>query len=111
MPRPAPRNSGPDFARIQNSLEFDELRRRFRGFVFPTSVLFFVWYLTYVLLAAYARGFMGLKVIGSINVGLLLGLLQFVSTIVITLCYLRFARRHIDPRVRQIRSNAGIADT
>ena len=42
------------------------------------TVAFFLWYALYVLLSAYARGFMGTKVIGNINVALVFGLLQFV---------------------------------
>lgn len=105
-----PEQYGPDFNAIRHSAEFDELRHRFRGFVFPVSALFFVWYLTYVLLAAYARDFMSVRVVGSVNVGLVLGLLQFASTIVITLGYLRFARKRLDPQVKLIRARAGVAD-
>ncbi|HEY0454708.1 DUF485 domain-containing protein [Actinophytocola sp.] len=100
----------PDFAAIQNSPEFAALRRRFRRFVFPMSALFFLWYLTFVLLAAYARGFMSHRLIGSVNVGLVLGLLQFVSTIAITIGYVRFARNKLDPQVAAIRAKAGVAD-
>ena len=48
------------------------------------SAAFLIWYLLYVLLASYAPGFMSIKVLGNINVGLIFGLLQFVSTFVIT---------------------------
>lgn len=96
----------PDFEAIQASPEFVELRRRFRRFAFPTTALFFTWYLTFVLLAAYARDFMAQRVIGTVNVGILLGLLQFVSTIAITIGYLRYARRRIDPQVARIRARA-----
>jgi uncharacterized membrane protein (DUF485 family) len=105
----APRNDRPDFVAIQASPEFAELRRRFRLFVFPVSALFFTWYLTFVLLAAYARDLMSHKLIGSVNVGFVLGLLQFVSTIAITAWYLRYARRKIDPQARLIRTRAGAA--
>jgi uncharacterized membrane protein (DUF485 family) len=71
-------------------------------------VLFFLWYMTYVLLAAYAHDFMSIKVFGEVNVGILFGILQFVSTLVITAGYIRFARRHIDPRVAEIRRQAGV---
>ena len=47
--------------------------------------LFLAWYLLYVLLANYAPSFMAIKVVGNINVGLVFGLLQFVSTFVITM--------------------------
>lgn len=99
----------PNFVAIRDSAEFTALRKRFRQFVFPMSALFFLWYLTYVLLAAYARDFMSYRLVGSVNVGLVLGLLQFVSTIAITGAYLRFARRHIDPQVAAIRRRVGAA--
>jgi uncharacterized membrane protein (DUF485 family) len=108
-PAPDVRNAHPDYVSIHNSAEFTELRRRFRRFVFPMSALFFIWYLTYVLLAAYARDFMSQKVFGTVHVGLVLGLLQFVSTLAITAAYLRYARRRIDPQVQAIRTKAGAA--
>jgi uncharacterized membrane protein (DUF485 family) len=97
----------PDFEAIQESPEFVALRRRFRRFVFPVTALFFLWYLTYVLLAAFARDLMSHRLAGSINVGLVLGLLQFVSTITITFCYVRYARKKLDPRAAAIRAGAG----
>jgi uncharacterized membrane protein (DUF485 family) len=102
--------SGPDYDRIQHSPEFLVLRRRLRRFVFPVSLLFFAWYMTYVLLAAYAHDFMSRKVVGQINVAIVFGLLQFVTTIIITMVYLRFARRRIDPQVAYVRRLAGVED-
>ncbi|HEV7977852.1 DUF485 domain-containing protein [Amycolatopsis sp.] len=102
--------SGPDYDRIQHSPEFLVLRRRLRRFVFPVSLLFFAWYMTYVLLAAYAHDFMSRKVVGQINVAIVFGLLQFVTTIIITTVYLRFARRRIDPQVAYVRRLAGVED-
>ena len=107
--RPAPR-SGPDYPAIQASREFVSLRRRFRAFVFPMSLAFFAWYMTYVLLAAYAHDFMSRKVFGQVNVAILLGLGQFASTAVITWLYLRYARRQLDPRVAELRARAGLAE-
>jgi len=94
---------GQAFLDMQASPEFQELRSRLRRFVFPMAGLFLAWYLLYVLLADYAHGFMATKVLGNINVGLVLGLLQFVSTFVITGLYVRFANRDIDPRAEAIR--------
>jgi uncharacterized membrane protein (DUF485 family) len=71
------------------------------------SALFLGWYLTYVLLASYAKPFMAIKLAGNVNVGLALGLLQFVSTFVITTLYVRFARREIDPAATEIRRRMG----
>jgi uncharacterized membrane protein (DUF485 family) len=106
-PATAPRGA-PDFTAIRDSAEFAALRRRLRRFVFPMTVLFFVWYLTFVLLAAYARDFMSHRLFGSVNVGLVLGLAQFVSTVAITAGYVRFARRRIDPKVAALRTAAGL---
>ena len=50
------------------------------------------------MLGAFAHDFMAIKVWGNINVGLLIGLGQFVTTFVITGLYVRFANRELDPR-------------
>ena len=100
--------AGPDYPAIVDSAAFVALRKRFRRFVFPMTALFLAWYMTYVLLAAYAPGFMGVRLTGSVTVGLVLGVLQFVSTIAITWGYVRYARRAIDPQVAQIRQDAGV---
>jgi uncharacterized membrane protein (DUF485 family) len=67
------------------------------------SAAFLVWYLLYVLLASFAPGFMATPVLGNINVGLIFGLLQFVTTFVITTVYVRYANRHLDPAAEKIR--------
>jgi uncharacterized membrane protein (DUF485 family) len=88
---------------VQDSPEFGELRRSIRSFVFPMTVAFFLWYALYVLLSAYARGFMATKVVGNINIALIFGLLQFVSTFVIAWTYARYASRRIDPQADRIK--------
>lgn len=100
-----PPDSGPDWETIQQSAEFTQLRRRLRGFVFPMTVAFLVWYLPYVLLSDYATDFMSTKLVGNINIGLVFGLLQFVSTFVITSMYVRHANRHLDPVAEKIRDD------
>jgi uncharacterized membrane protein (DUF485 family) len=100
--------AGPDYPAIVDSPAFTALRTRFRRFVFPMTGLFLAWYLTYVLLAAYTPEFMGVRLTGSVTVGLVLGVLQFVSTIAITWGYVRYARRTIDPQVARIRQEAGV---
>ena len=106
---PEPRGSrghggDPDWEAIQASPEFQVLRHRLRSFVFPMAGIFLAWYLLYVLLASYAPAFMAIKLIGNINVGLVFGLLQFVSTFLITFLYIRFADRKLDPLAGQLRS-------
>ena len=93
----------PSFVEIQASQEFQELRSKLRRFVFPMTAFFLLWYATYVLLGAFARDFMAIKVMGNINVGLVIGLGQFVTTFVITGIYVRFANRELDPRAEAIR--------
>ena len=56
-----------------------------------------------VVLSAYARGFMNVKVVGHINVALIFGLLQFVSTFLIAWAYTRWADRRFDPFADKIR--------
>jgi uncharacterized membrane protein (DUF485 family) len=68
------------------------------------TAVFLVWYATYVVLGAFAHGFMATKVWGDINVGLIIGLGQFVSTFLITGLYVRFANRELDPRAEAIRA-------
>lgn len=91
------------YVETQQGAEFQDLRRRFRSFVFPMTALFLAWYFLYVLLAGYASDFMSTKVWGNINVGLLLGLGQFVSTFAITMTYARYANRRLDPVAEDIR--------
>lgn len=98
----AGRAGRPDFVAIQASPQFRALRSSHRRFVFTMAALFLLWYVGYVLLAAYARGFMSSRVAGLLNMGLLLGLGQFVTTVAITAGYLYYARRHIDPKVAAI---------
>jgi uncharacterized membrane protein (DUF485 family) len=85
------------YLEVQRSEEFAQLRRKLRNFVFPMTVAFFLWYALYVLLSAYARGFMAVKLFGNVNVALLFGLLQFVSTFAIAWYYSRYAARELDP--------------
>ena len=89
---------------VQRSDDFARLRKTLRGFIFPMTVAFFLWYALYVLLSAYARGFMSAKLIGNINVALLFGLLQFVTTFLIAWYYSRFAATKVDPLADKIAS-------
>lgn len=94
------------YQRVERSAEFQDLRRRFRRFVFPMTALFLVWYFAYVLLASYAHDFMSTRLGDSaITVGLLLGLGQFVSTFVITMVYARWANNRLDPHAEALRQD------
>ncbi|SFP85406.1 MULTISPECIES: DUF485 domain-containing protein [Actinomadura] len=97
--------SGTVYERFQGTSEFQELRRRFRRFAFPMTAAFLSWYLLYVVLSGWARDFMGHKLVGSINVALVFGLLQFVSTFAIAYWYARHAERSLDPVADKIRKD------
>jgi uncharacterized membrane protein (DUF485 family) len=94
---------GTVYERFQGTEEFQGLRRRFRRFAFPMTVGFLAWYLLYVVLSGWARDFMGTQVIGFINVALIFGLLQFVSTFAIAWLYSRHAERNLDPVADRMR--------
>ncbi len=92
-----------DFPAAQRSPEFQELRKTHRGFVFPLAVVFLVWYLLYVVLAMYVPQLFAIQVVGNVNLGVILGLLQFVTTFAITGAYVSFANRKLDPKATAIR--------
>lgn len=94
-----------DFPAVQHTEEFRKLRSTHRSFVFPMTIAFLVWYLLYVILAVYAPGFMSQKVMGNVNLGIVLGLLQFVSTFAITGAYVAFANRKLDPQATALRED------
>lgn len=90
------------YVRLQQTEEFQDLRSRFRRFVFPMTAFFLAWYFLYVLAAVFAPGFMSVRVVGTINIGLVFGLLQFVTTFAITFIYARWANREFDPRAEAL---------
>ena len=94
-----------DFTEVQQTEQFRELRKRHRSFVFPMAVFFLLWYFAYVLLADYAHEFMATPVFGNINIGIILGLLQFVSTFAITMWYVSYANRRLDPIAEELRND------
>ncbi|MGO1383951.1 MAG: DUF485 domain-containing protein [Arachnia sp.] len=93
-----------EFSAVAESEEFLELKRRFKSFAFPLSAAFLIWYFAYVLLSVYARDFMATPVLGNLNLGMILGLLQFVTTFAITALYIRHANKNLDPIASKIRA-------
>jgi uncharacterized membrane protein (DUF485 family) len=84
--------------------DFRELRRRYLGFVVPATLSFLLWYVAYLICNSWARGLMSVQVIGRVNVAVIFGLLQFVSTFVIALRYARHANRALDPLASKLAS-------
>jgi uncharacterized membrane protein (DUF485 family) len=90
----------PVYDRLAATPEFEQLRSRYRGFVIPATVAFLAWYLLYVVMSNWASGFMNTQVIGNINVALIFGLLQFVTTFGLAYYYSRFSTSQLDPLAR-----------
>ncbi|WP_114560228.1 DUF485 domain-containing protein [Desertihabitans aurantiacus] len=85
--------------------EFDELRRRYLRFVVPATITFMAWYVVYVACNNWARGFMNQQVVGHVNVAVVFGLLQFVSTFAIAVLYARYSIRRLDPLADELRED------
>ncbi|OQD56366.1 hypothetical protein BM536_008865 [Streptomyces phaeoluteigriseus] len=91
------------YVEVQSSEAFREVRSRYRRFVIPAVIGFFLWYAAYVVTATAAPGFMARPVWGAVNVALLAGLGQFVSTFLLTWAYSRHARLHRDRAALELR--------
>ena len=89
---------GIDFVAAQNSPDYQELRTKFTSFAFPMVATFVVVYFVFVLASVYAPGFMGKRLIGFVNVGIVFGLLNFATTYLVTFLYVRHANNNLDPR-------------
>ena len=92
----------PVYDRLHETSEFTELRRRYRGFVIPATIAFLAWYLLYVVMSNWAPGFMNTQVVGNINVALIFGLLQFVTTFGLAWMYSNFSNAKLDPLARDL---------
>ncbi|MBT2467262.1 DUF485 domain-containing protein [Streptomyces sp. ISL-66] len=91
------------YLEVQRSAAFQEVRSRYRRFVVPATIGFFLWYLAYVIAATTAPGLMARPVVGSVNVALLAGLGQFLSTFLLTWAYARHARLRRDRAALDLR--------
>ncbi len=85
------------YSQMAGEPEFLELRRRYRKFAFPATIAFMVWYVTYVICNNWARDFLDTRVIGHVNIAVIFGLLQFLSTFAIAFFYARHANSALDP--------------
>lgn len=92
----------PIYDRLHATPEFAELRHRYRSFVIPATVAFLAWYLLYVVLSNWAGDFMSTQVVGNINVALIFGLLQFVTTFALAWYYAHYSQTKLDPLARQL---------
>jgi uncharacterized membrane protein (DUF485 family) len=97
------RSEHPVYVELHGSPEFGELRKKFRAFVVPATIAFMSWYLLYVVMSMWAHDFMSTKVVGNVNVAVIFGLLQFVSTFLIAILYGRYMSKNADPLARELK--------
>ncbi|MGK5730053.1 DUF485 domain-containing protein [Streptomyces sp. URMC 124] len=91
------------YSEVQRSADFREVRSRYRRFAFPAVAGFLLWYLAYVVTATAAPGLMARPVAGALNVAMLAGLAQFVTTFLLTWAYARHARLYRDQAALELR--------
>lgn len=96
------RSEHPVYEELHGSKEFIELRRAYRSFAFPWTIGFLAWYLLYVAMSNWAHDFMSAKIVGHINVALVFGVLQFLSTFVIARLYAQHAQKSLDPLAEKL---------
>lgn len=95
--------AGDVYLEVQRSSAFQEVRSRYLRFVVPGAVVFFAWYVAYVLAATTAPGLMARPVAGAVNVAMLAGLGQFLTTFLLTWAYARHARLRRDRAALELR--------
>jgi uncharacterized membrane protein (DUF485 family) len=88
---------------VQRSAAFQEVRSRYLGFVVPGVIVFLTWYVAYVVAATTAPGLMARPVAGAVNVGMVAGLGQFLTTFLLTWAYARHARLRRDRAALELR--------
>ncbi|WP_028802288.1 DUF485 domain-containing protein [Streptomyces sp. 142MFCol3.1] len=91
------------YLEVQRSAAFQEVRGRYRRFVIPAVAVFFAWYVGYVVTATTAPGLMAQPVAGAVNVALLAGLGQFLTTFLFAWAYARHARLRRDRAALDLR--------
>ncbi|MFF3313967.1 DUF485 domain-containing protein [Streptomyces sp. NPDC003035] len=104
VPRQQPALGTADiYLAVQRSPAFQEVRSRYRRFVIPAALGFLLWYLAYVVAATVAPGLMARPVVGAVNVAMVAGLGQFLSTFLLTWAYARHARLRRDRAALELR--------
>ncbi|MFD3732800.1 DUF485 domain-containing protein [Streptomyces sp. NPDC058632] len=91
------------YLQVQRSAAFQEVRSRYRRFVVPAVIAFCLWYVAYVVTATTVPGLMARPVAGAVNVGMLAGLGQFLTTFLLTWAYTRHARLRRDRAALELR--------
>lgn len=92
------------FEQLQTDQGLQRLRAARRRPVFAVAGAVVALYVLNALLAGEARGFMAVQVAGPLNIGLILSLIQCVTTVLAVWWYTRHARTFLDPDGRRLRA-------
>lgn len=103
VPDTVQRGAADVYLEVQRSAAFQEVRSRYRRFVVPTVVIFLSWYVVYIVAATTAPELMARPVAGAVNVAMLAGLGQFLTTFLLTWAYARHARLRRDRAALELR--------
>ncbi|MBE2999719.1 DUF485 domain-containing protein [Nocardiopsis sp. HNM0947] len=90
--------------RLWGDRDFVRLRRRYALLCGLLVTLFLSGYLTHLLLSAYARDFMSIRLADPVNVALVSGLGQFLLVFFLAWAFSSAARRWIDPLAARVRT-------
>jgi uncharacterized membrane protein (DUF485 family) len=96
-----------DWAAIEGSPDFQELSARRRRLVTPLLAVFVLWFGGFLVLAAYARDFMGESIYRGLTVGYVLALSLIPMTWAIAWIYIRAANERLEPLAERTRAEAG----
>jgi len=97
-----------DLQNLTSSPEYKELMAKRRRLILPLVVLTVGAYVAFILAIAFIPAKLGVMV-GSVSLGILLGLALILFNIIVTLIYVRAANRNIEPVIRRLHHMAGDA--
>lgn len=103
---PAEETMSPDAViAMHGDPRFLRLKKSLFSFIFPMSLAFMSWYVLYVLMTAFARDLMSVKLLGDFNLAFLFGALQFITTFSIAIFYSNYSRKRLDPDAAIVRES------
>jgi len=94
-----------DYAAIIQSESFQELLRRKKAFILPSSIFFFVFYFSLPILTSYFT-VLNTKAVGAISWAWVFAFAQFIMTWGLCILYTRRAKK-FDVLVEKIKQEAG----
>ena len=94
------------YEKIEQSEEFKALKRKKYKFIFPVPILFFLYYLTFPILSAYAKPLMTTIVFGNFTIGYLFGISYYLVIWALAFIYVAVARSY-DRQVDEIIAKYG----